>query len=443
MKHKYTHVLALLGLLAACHPTQQEIEPTEEPPAAEQPYGDLIGTYFVEGRNLTLSLYDITSLYKDVCYIGWSVPVLHTRYESLPVALKETVKSYGLSSGTQVYSMQWKGETVYHLICRVREDNTGVYRSSGERVRFENFEDYLQFLQEISDIHCLLVMNTEVVKNAEGAPNMLPGTWQMDWKHLHHDISPTNSGTDEQVTLYDGLPFSITEICHFEADGTGYLRSVKTYKNGQTEVACDPFKYWLTDYQTDETGYQGYSYVCRFEAGDIIEYTARSHDGFEKVFDRVFTFVTYPWYRTKTDPYANEQGSPKYGNPGKDSESPLVGRWTGEGVHAANVFGIQRYTWVFRKDGTGYLLSGRQMSEAFAYTLEGNLLTIYKYDTGFFINDGFWKDGDHTYSFVPEPTPEGKVITIKIDGNRLELEGWNNTAADLSRTPIEFTRVTI
>ena len=438
----FVWLFCLAALLAACDPIP-EIEPGEKP-ADPESYGELIGTFFVENRNMTLRLYDITDLYKEVCYISWAVPVSHTRYERLPEGLKETVKAYGLSFPTQVYQMKWKGETVYHLICAVMEDYNGVFKPSGERITFKSMQDYFQFLQEASDVNCLLIIESERVKSAEGAPNLLVGDWQTDWEHLHHDLG----SIDDQVALYNDLPFSITEVCHFEPDGTGYLRSVKTFKNGNKEVSLDPFNYWLTDYQTGPSGsnYQGYSYVCCFAAGDTIEYTARSYDTFGKTFDRGFTFVTYPWYKQKSDPYSNKKGDPKYGIPERDKKSSIVGRWTGVGLSAARVFGSHSYTWVFRNDGTGYLLSGRQFNQAFVYTAEGNddalQLTIYKYDTGFTVDDGFWKEGDWTYSYVPQPTPKGQMVKARIydNGNSLELEGWNNTGADLSRTPIVFQR---
>ena len=441
----------LMVFLVGCNPVpviDPAIDPGEKPEEPE-PYGELIGTFFVENRNMTLRLYDITDLYKEVCYVSWAVPVNHTRYDNLPNELKETVKIYGLGSDTQVYKMKWKGETVYHLICLSTDDWTGVYKPSGERITFNTIQEYYQFLQEVSDVDCLLIIHTEVVKNAEGAPNLLVGDWQMDWEHLHHDITLNNGGIDDQVALYDELPFSITEVCHFEANGSGYLRSVKTFKNGNMEVSLDPFSYWLTDYQTGPSGvnYLGYSYVCRFAAGDIIEYTARSYDTFGKTFDRSFTFVTYPWYKRKTDPFSNKNGDPKYGIPERDKNSSIVGRWTGISLSAARVFGISPITWVFRSDGTGYELLGRQIYQSFAYTVDGNddalQLTLYKYDTGFYIQDGFWKEGDWTYSYVSQPTPKGNVMKAKIydNGNSMELEGFTNRAADFSQTPIVFQRV--
>lgn len=435
--------IMILSLFAGCQPGT-DINGKEKPGEPDS-YGELIGTFFVESRNMTLQLFDITDLYQEVCYINRAVPVAHTRYEDLPEALKETVKSYGLSFPTQVYRMKWKGETVYHLICGVMDDDTGVFKSSGERIRFASFSEYLQFLQDVIDVKCLLLINTELVKRAEGAPNLLTGTWQSDWLHLRH------AGVDEPVALYSDLPFSMTEVVHFNADGTGYLRSVKTGEDGSKEAALDPFTYYLTNYHTNGANgeaLQDYSYLCCFAAGDTIEYTARSREGFSKVFERAFYFVTYPWYRQASDPYTGRKGEPKYGIPEADGNSPIVGRWTGTAKSAARSFGINSYTWVFRSDRTGYLLIGRQLSQSFAYTVDGKAegrsqLTLYKYDTGFTIDDGFWTAGDLSYSFSPQPVPQGKPMQVRIydGGNSLELEGWSTLSADLSSTPIVFHRV--
>ena len=72
----------LTALLFGCNPIPEN-EPGEKP-ADPESYGELIGTFFVENRNMTLRLLDITDLYKEVCYVSWAVPVNHTRYENLP-----------------------------------------------------------------------------------------------------------------------------------------------------------------------------------------------------------------------------------------------------------------------------------------------------------------------------------------------------------------------
>ena len=100
------------------------------------------------------------------------------------------------------------------------------------------------------------------------------------------------------------------------------------------------------------------------------------------------------------------------------------------------------------QSGTGYLLSGRQFYQSFAYTVDEKKgdelqLTLYKYDTGFYTDDGFWEEGDWTYSYVPQPTPKGKPMKVKVydSQNSLELEGWTQQDAHQNRTPIVFKRV--
>jgi hypothetical protein len=154
---------------------------------------ELIGTFFVENRQMTLRLIDITSQYDMVGYQGKAVPVQHTSFDNLPEGLKETVKNWALSAQTQVYRMKWKGEEIYHLLCLFMDENTGVFRKSGERVAFASMTEYMQFLQEASDICCILLIDVEVVRSADGAPNLLVGTWQTDWRHLHHDVGVTSS----------------------------------------------------------------------------------------------------------------------------------------------------------------------------------------------------------------------------------------------------------
>ena len=440
MLSRFSNILILsvsMLLLSGCNPIQNQEEEKE-------PRDEVIGTFFVESRNLTVRVHDITYLYKTVNYCTGAVSVEHTYYEKLPEGIKDIVKSYAIEGQTQVYWMKWKGDTVYHLINSLYDEWNGVFKPSGDRIYFESFPDYLKFLNEVKEVKCLLLTDVEVVKNADGAPNLLVGTWQTDWEHLHHNLSAGN-GIDEQIALYADLPFTLSEVCHFEADGTGYLRTVKTFRNGDQEVSLDPFTYQLTDYMT-QGKYQGYYYLCSFAAGDTIEYLARSRGNFEHVFDRFFSFFSYPWYKKESDPFADKSGNPKYGNPGKDNTSTIVGRWMAESMSSAAAYGIHQYTWVFRNDGTGYLLEGRLHSYSFVYTVQGEgdslQLTVYKYDTGFYSDDGFWDQDDMSYTFVSEPVPAGKTLKAKIydNGDSLELQGWNEFAADLTQTPVVFKR---
>ena len=445
MKHYYIYILWLVcaaALMGGCTPVPQNNG--EEEPGSE---GELIETVYEEGRNMTLDLLDITGFFNEVCYRNYEVPVKHTAFDNLPNGLRPIVRQFGIAGQTAVFRMKWKGETVYHLLCLYVDENICVYKASGDRVRFSSSAEYAQFLKDITDVTCLLIIDPKVVKNAAGAPNLLVGTWQTDWTHLHHVDDTSIDFSDDQVVLYDELPFNITEVSHFNADGTGYLRTVKTFKNGDKEVALDPFTYYLTDYNTSGN-YKGYYYVCCYAAGDTIEYTARSRNGFERTSDRAFVFVTYPWYKKNSDAFAAEDGTPKYRNPAKNSKSLIEGRWTGIRTCAIPIFGITRNTWVFRGDGTGYLLIDKLFSESFVYTVKGTgnefQLTIYKYDTGFTADDGFWTEDDWSYTYVPSPTPKGRIMRAKIyqDGERLELEGDDNQnfAADGSKTPVIYKR---
>ena len=445
MKYYYIYILWLIcaaALVGGCTPVPQNNG--EDEPGYE---GELIETVYEEKRNMTLDLLDITGAFNEVCYRNYAVPVKHTTFGNLPDGLKPKVKSFGISGQTAVFRMKWKGETVYHLMNIYYLEYICVYKASGENIRFESSAEYAQFLKDVTDVTCLLIIDPKVVKNAAGAPNLLVGTWQTDWTHLHHVDDTSVDFSDDQVTLYNELPFNITEVSHFNADGTGYLRTVKTFKNGDKEVALDPFTYYLTDYNTSGS-YSGYYYVCCYAAGDTIEYTARSRNGFERTSDHLFVFVTYPWYKKGSDPYAGEDGSPKYRTPSKNSKSLIEGRWTGTRTCAIPIFGIFQNTWVFRSDGTGYLLDNKLFSESFVYTVEGSgpeyQLTIYKYDTGFTADDGFWAEDDLSYTYVPSPTPKGLTMKARIyqDGDRLELEGGfnENRAADGSKSPVVYKR---
>ena len=196
------------------------------------------------------------------------------------------------------------------------------------------------------------------MKNAEGAPNYLVGYWQNDWQHLMHDHNQQAT-----VALYPDLPFTITEVMALHDDGTGYLRTVKTYKDGTNEVALDPFSYVLTDYHGGEQyNYHGYYYKCYFAAGDAIEYLVRSYDNMQTLYNGLY-YVNYPWFRQTGDNYERYEGSKAE-------------------------------------------------------------LTVYKYNTGFMINEGFSKDGAGL-NFDPTIVPQGVTIKATLNGSTLEMEGWN------------------
>ena len=115
-KNAFLLCLVCLTSVLSCSDPIDVIHGGGEPPVLyEETYGEEIGTYYVENRNMTLRLMDITSLYEEVGYMSWAVPVSHVSYQNLPETLRETVKGYALGSPTQVYQMKWHRETVYHI----------------------------------------------------------------------------------------------------------------------------------------------------------------------------------------------------------------------------------------------------------------------------------------------------------------------------------------
>ena len=375
-----------------------------------------------ERNGLKLQVVDITEQFESATFFDKKIPVKHVFVEQLPAAIQKLAINYGESSGTRVCRMEYEGEVYYDIYSVFSSSMTNFFNSNGERHYFQD-ED---FMSKAKDISCILVLTTEPVKNAEGAPNYLIGYWQTDWQHLTHDHNQQAT-----VTLYPDLPFSITEVMAFHDDGTGYLRTIKTYKDGTNEVALDPFNYVLTDYHGGEAyGYQGYYYKCYFAAGDAIEYLGRSYDNMQTL-NRGLYFVNYPWFRQTRDNYESlsANAGQKYGNPGRDDNSPIVGRWSGE-FKSGEIAAAGTFTWVFRSDNTGYRLLNGQLNETFAYTVtyQGSNaeLTIYKYNTGFTVDEGFGKS-IVDLAFDPTIVPQGVTIKATLNDNTLEMEGWKTT----------------
>lgn len=374
---------------------------------------------YFERNGMKFHLIDITERFVEARYNNQSVPVTHVGLESLPSEIQAKARSWGSSAAvTKVFRMEYHGQFYYDISNALQSSIFNILNEKGERIDYN-----ADILDNSRGVCCILVLDTELIKSAEGAPNYLVGYWQNDWQNLTHDHDQKAS-----VALYSDLPFSITEVMAMNDDGTGYLRTVKAYKDGTNEVALDPFRYELTDYHGGEQyGYYGYYYKCYFAAGDVIEYLVRSYDNMQTLYRGLY-FVNLPWFRQTEDRYEslNVNVGQKYGNPGRDDSSPIVGRWTGEDyseILMKNTTG----TWVFRSDYTGYRLVGGY--EPFVYTVSYNgaqaSVTIYKYNTGFTIDEGFANDLSNL-SFNPDILPKGKVIKATVNGNSLTLDGWGS-----------------
>ena len=373
-----------------------------------------------ERNGIKMHLIDITERFMGAQYNGKSVPVTHIELEKLPIAVQPIAKNWGSAGGVaKVFRIEYKGETYYDISSLFQSSVFNIFNNNGERCDF-----YSDIADEVKGVCCILVLDTETIKSAEGAPNYLVGIWQNDWQHVKHYYG------DAYINLYPDLPFSITEVMQLNDDFTGYLRTVKSYKDGNKEVALDPFRYELTDYHGGEQyGYHGYSYKCYFDAGDVIEYTQRSYDNMQTL-EYIRSIAYFPWFKQASDQFESLEvnAGRKYGLPAKDDNNPIVGRWTG-GKDSEYLMKTISTTWVFRSDNTGYRLLGEQYSAPFAYTVSYSgsdaELTIYEYNTGFTVEDGFVKSLEDL-SFDPTILPKGKVIKAKVNGNSLELDGWGS-----------------
>ena len=382
-----------------------------------------------ERGGLKLQVVDITNQFESATYEDKKIPVKHVFVDQLPSAIKDLAISAAADLSTRVCRMEYEGEYYYDILSMFSSTFINIFNSNGERRNFQGPADYEAFINKAKDICCILVMKTERIKSAENAPNYLVGYWQTDWQHLLHDVYQQAS-----VELYPDFSFSITEVMAMNDDGTGYLRTVKTYKDGTNEVALDPFTYVLTDYHKNEQyGDIDYSFKCYFAAGDAIEYSVRSYDNMQSL-NNMMSFVSYPWFSQATDAFDSltVNAGQKYGNPGRDNNSPIVGRWTGEFI-SDQIAAVGTFTWVFRSDNTGYRLLDGVLNAPFAYTVTYHgseaELTTYEYNKGFMISEGFCKD-DYGLTFDPTIVPQGKTIKAKINGDTLELEGWNTYQRD-------------
>ena len=440
MKKIYFPFVCVISLfiLCSCNKDDDTLLPTDKP----QPINGetiVVGEY-ERNDGKKIKLFDITDYYNSICYVYplSGKAVNHIAFENLPQGMKETVRNWGAAFPTRVFRTKWKGETVYHLLSLLYDEDYGVFHESGENYKlYQNPNQYVAFIKEQENTECILVLKGEIIKDSTGAKNDLVGMWCNDWQHLTY--STIDGRETDVVQLYPNLPFSITEICKFEDDGKGRLITEKTYDDGKKEIAVDEFKYEVTDY----TIFGSYEYKCFFEAGDTINYLARSGDGF-KTFNRMNYFVNYPWHAVTSYDYDEKsvKGS-KYGTPQRDTSNSIVGKWKGSSNDCLLAQGVIHYTWVFRSDQTGYLMLDGLFHYSFAYTVNYSKneaqVTIYKYDIGFTADEGFCNN-PMALDFDPTILPKGVTMKAKFADNLLELEGWEWKDANFDSHPTVFHR---
>ena len=191
---------------------------------------------YFERNGMKFHLIDITERFVEARYYkNQYVPVTHVALESLPSEIQTKARSWGSSGAvTKVFRMEYQGEYYYEISNILQSSVYNILNDKGER---HDWDD--GFLDGLKNICCILVLDIEVIKDAEGAPNYLVGIWQNDWQHLKHSHGDTYENA--VVALYPELPFSITEVMRLNEDGTGYLRTVKTYiLHRDSDRRCHP-----------------------------------------------------------------------------------------------------------------------------------------------------------------------------------------------------------
>ena len=432
----------LAMLLTTCNKDDDETNTQQQIDNPQRINGKtiVVGDYeWYNGKRI--KLLDITDYYNSISYVYplSGKAVNHVSFEDLPQGMKETIRMWGIAFPTKVFRTKWKGETVYHLLSMLQNEDYGVFHESGENYNLYQYppDQYVAFINEQKNTECILILKGEIIKDNTGAKNDLVGMWCNDWQHLTY--STTDGYATDVLQLYPNFPFSITEICKFEDDGKGRLITEKTYNDGRKDITIDEFKYEVTDY-TDPSSYE---YKCYFEAGDTIDYLARSRDGF-KTFNRANYFVNYPWRAITSYDYDEKSvKGAKYGTPQPDASNSIVGKWKGGYIDCVYATGESYCTWVFRSDQTGYLMLDGQHYYSFAYTVSYSKndaqVTIYKYGNGFTADEGFCNN-PMIADFDPTILPKGVTMKAKITDNLLELEGWEWGDANFGKHPIVFHR---
>lgn len=430
--------LILAAVLVACSKDDESGVVVKDDQVTE------IGVWPHPGTGRMIRVIDETANYDNVYYENEvrnrMVGVEHVSFDQMPENLKETLRLWGMSGLTKVFRFEHNNETYYHFLAWFYNYYYGLYDASGEHIDMP-FNDYQNFISDVANVKCIMVLKPENVKNATGAPNNFVGVWQNDWEHVHHLADYGWDYQDTIVPLHPDLYFNITQIKSFGADGQGYLRTIRR-DAGDPRIYTDRFRYEIDDYFNLSADYRDrhdYLYTCYFEGGDTIQYHVKMMNGFQ-VFDHnaMYSF-SYPWYKKDSDdlslPNAIDAG-PAYKTPAKMEGNPLVGKWTGNYYEDARV-PTHVLTFVFREDDTGYWLIDKVFQAAFAYRsrsekeVDGSTysnITCFGYDTGFLSEE----TDDHEIH---------RMAKFSLDGDEMTLSDISYKDALGRYQPVKFHRV--
>ena len=139
---------------------------------------------YFERNGIKFHLIDITERFvKALYYDDQFVPVTHVNLEALPDPIQTIARSWGQSgSVTKVFRLEYEGEAYYEIRNLLMSSISDFYDSKGERC---NIPDYKSVTEGAC---CILVLDTEIVKSAEGAPNYLIGIWQKTYDTFANPI---------------------------------------------------------------------------------------------------------------------------------------------------------------------------------------------------------------------------------------------------------------
>lgn len=142
----------LAMLLMSCNKDDDETNTQQPIDNPQHVNGETIVVGEYEWHNgKRIKLLDITDYYNSISYVYplTGKAVNHIAFENLPQGLKETIRKWGVAFPTRVFRTKWKGETVYHLLSMIQNEDYGVYHESGENYNlYQNPGQYVAFIEE-------------------------------------------------------------------------------------------------------------------------------------------------------------------------------------------------------------------------------------------------------------------------------------------------------
>jgi len=118
-----------------------------------------------ERNGMKLQVVDITDQFESATFKeNMQIPVSHVYLEQLPSTIQELAVNAGESMSTRICRIEYEGEYYYDIYGMYLSTWVNIYNSNGERHDFNSTEEYQAFMSKATNICCILVLATEVVK---------------------------------------------------------------------------------------------------------------------------------------------------------------------------------------------------------------------------------------------------------------------------------------